>query len=256
MAARPEPRLIDSYEDDCSVCGRRGTFIRREGEPVRESYRCPDCRSSARYRVQAACLCELYKPGARSMTELVSGGALRDLRVYEPGVGGPFRERLRGACAVYEQSFLWPDTPPGERKDGVRCENLERLTFADGSFDLVVTSDIFEHVRDPVAAFGEVGRVLAPGGRHLFTVPALDPWPRSTVRRVDVSGEQEDVHLLPPSHHGDGRGGRCLVYNDFGADLLDALAGLGLPTRVFRRACPNPQVGRVIVFESRKPEPH
>jgi SAM-dependent methyltransferase len=43
-----------------------------------------------------------------------------------------------------------------------------RLPFADGSFDTVVACLVFEHIEDVDAAIGEVGRVLAPGGRFLF----------------------------------------------------------------------------------------
>ena len=31
-------------------------------------------------------------------------------------------------------------------RDGVRCENLEALTFADSSIDLHVSQDVFEHL--------------------------------------------------------------------------------------------------------------
>ena len=41
----------------------------------------------------------------------------------------------------------------GSEKDGVRCENLEKLTFANETFDLVITQDVMEHVHTPQAAF-------------------------------------------------------------------------------------------------------
>jgi hypothetical protein len=43
-------------------------------------------------------------------------------------------------------SHYWPDVPPGDLVDGVRCEDIERPIFRDGSFDLVVSSDVFEHI--------------------------------------------------------------------------------------------------------------
>jgi SAM-dependent methyltransferase len=46
------------------------------------------------------------------------------------------------------------------------------LPFADGSFDLVLATDIIEHV-DDLAALREIRRVLAPQGRVLITVPAF-----------------------------------------------------------------------------------
>lgn len=48
-----------------------------------------------------------------------------------------------------------------------------KLPFADGSFDLVLATDVVEHVDDDLAALREIRRVLAPGGRALITVPAF-----------------------------------------------------------------------------------
>jgi SAM-dependent methyltransferase len=45
----------------------------------------------------------------------------------------------------------------------------EPLPFADARFDAVVSIDVILHLRDRAAIFGEVARVLAPGGRFLFT---------------------------------------------------------------------------------------
>ncbi len=47
------------------------------------------------------------------------------------------------------------------------------LPFPDASFDLVLATDIIEHVDDDVLALGEIRRVLKPGGRVLVTVPAF-----------------------------------------------------------------------------------
>jgi ubiquinone/menaquinone biosynthesis C-methylase UbiE len=45
-----------------------------------------------------------------------------------------------------------------------RQGNLEALPFADGEFDLVLCSQVIEHVLDPDAAAAELVRVLRPGG--------------------------------------------------------------------------------------------
>ena len=49
----------------------------------------------------------------------------------------------------------------------------ERLPFVDGSFDLIVSLWVLEHLRDPVATLREVHRVLAPGGHFVFVTPNL-----------------------------------------------------------------------------------
>lgn len=93
---------------------------------------------------------------------------------------------------------------------GHRSENLEKLTFEDASFDLFLTSDVMEHVFDPIAAFREIGRVLKPGGAHVFVVP-LDNGPIPSERCAELRDGQI-VHLAvrphpmlmpPPIYHGD-----------------------------------------------------
>ncbi len=46
----------------------------------------------------------------------------------------------------------------------------EALPLADGSFDLVCSWDVLEHVQDPPAVLREIHRVLRPGGAALLTV--------------------------------------------------------------------------------------
>lgn len=51
--------------------------------------------------------------------------------------------------------------------------DAQRMPFREGSFDLVLALDAFEHFPDDVAAMAEVRRVLAPGGALVCTVPAF-----------------------------------------------------------------------------------
>jgi len=67
--------------------------------------------------------------------------------------------------------------------------NAESLPFASDVFDVVVCSEILEHIPDLDRALTEIARVLAKGGRAYATMPnALnDVWPplRPICRRVD-----------------------------------------------------------------------
>jgi len=49
----------------------------------------------------------------------------------------------------------------------------QHLPFADGSFDVVVSVWVMEHLDDPLAVLGEVRRVLRPGGHMVFVTPNL-----------------------------------------------------------------------------------
>ena len=58
---------------------------------------------------------------------------------------------------------------------GVLRGDARRLPFPDGTFDVVITSEVLEHIQDDVTAIAEMVRVLKPGGRFAATVPAWFP---------------------------------------------------------------------------------
>jgi SAM-dependent methyltransferase len=62
------------------------------------------------------------------------------------------------------------DDQPGARLDVVSADG-HRLPFARDAFDLVILSDLIEHVKDPGRVMEEVTRVLAPGGAVYVSVP-------------------------------------------------------------------------------------
>ena len=126
----------------------------------------------------------------------------------------------------------------GERTHrGHRSEDLERLTFLDGSFDVVITSEVFEHVGDPWAGLSEVRRILRIGGRHVWTVPML-PGTSTASRRNQV-----------PVYHTDPlRPQGIAVVTDFGDDGPELLRPLGFETDVHLMPDHDPVVR---VFESR-----
>lgn len=58
---------------------------------------------------------------------------------------------------------------------GVLRGDATALPFDDDAFDVVITSEVLEHVQDDVAAIAEMVRVLRPGGTFAATVPAWMP---------------------------------------------------------------------------------
>jgi SAM-dependent methyltransferase len=72
--------------------------------------------------------------------------------------------------AMIESGEIAPD-----RFSGVLRGDATRLPFDDESFDVVVTSEVLEHIQDDVAAIAEMVRVLKPGGRFAATVPSWFP---------------------------------------------------------------------------------
>ena len=230
MSVTPTRQEAGSYIERCSVCGHTGA-LHHHGNSIRETYRCGNCDASLRYREQARLILEHFSTDHSGyLAELAKKPAFRRLRIYEPGLIGPFRKTLL-ELPGYRHSFLWEGVEPGKYRQGVQCQDLTKLTFEDNSFDLVLSSDIFEHVRKPFAGFREVDRVLKPGGFHIFSIPVERPMPARTVYRVDTSGP-DDVPLLPERYHGAPGRSRSLVYTDFGDDMAATLAADGIELKI------------------------
>ena len=227
-------KILRNYRDHvwgrCVICGKRSFFFTKDGREqghVRDSLYCVWCKSVSRKRHVAKTVIELFAPQSDSLAG--ARPALEKISIYSAVANEFFHDIIGRGNANFACSEYFPSVPEGESEGGVTCQNLERLTFADGMFDLVITEDVFEHVRRPEVAFGEVSRVLQPGGHHVFTIPFY--FDRKTVARVDTTTE-EDIYLLPPEYHGDTLRDKILVYTDFGYDLLDRLSAHGFATSI------------------------
>ena len=64
---------------------------------------------------------------------------------------------------------------PLDRYVGVLRGDGTCLSFADNTFDRVITSEVLEHVQNDVGAIAEMVRVLKPGGMFAATVPTWLP---------------------------------------------------------------------------------
>jgi hypothetical protein len=189
----------------CVICERRTMFVWEEAS-LREHYRCVRCDSIPRWRAAIHVLNLCYP-------------AWRDLSIFESSPGGMGSGKLKRECARYIPSHFWPGMKLGAVFQGIRCEDLTRLTFPDDSFDLVVTQDVFEHVLQPDRAFSEVARILRPGGSHVFTVPFVRG--HATFVRAEMTPVGLH-HLAPPNYHRnpiDNEG--TLVVTEWGDDLVD-----------------------------------
>jgi arsenite methyltransferase len=74
------------------------------------------------------------------------------------------------------------------------------LAFADGSFDAVTATQVYEYVADMPAALGEARRVLRPGGRLLILDTDWDSlvWHSSDRERMQRVLAVWDEHLVDP----------------------------------------------------------
>ena len=164
-----------------------------------------------------------------AISHLLRPRQLAKVRVYATEQVTPFFTWLRQVNpSVIGSEYLGPAVPPGGSRDGIRNEDLTRLSFADASFDLVVTNDVLEHVPTYAEAYRELFRVLAPGGLLVFTVPFDLSCDEHLIRaRVNAAGEVE--HLLPPEYHGDPVNSQdgVLCYQVFGWKMMKELRDVG-----------------------------
>ncbi len=151
--------------------------------------------------------------------------------VYELSASGALVKYLRRRFRHVTVSEYYDDVEPGRTRNGVQCEDVQRLTFPDQSFHLVTSTELFEHVPDDLSGFREIYRVLKPDGHFIFSVPLADS--ERTVERALVSGDRV-VHRLPPEYHHDrirGRG-KVLAYRTYGYDIRNRLAEAGFQAEI------------------------
>ena len=110
--------------------------------------------------------------------ELRRAGILTDARVLDIGTssGANLRmlrdlgfSRVTGLDNNDEAIRICAEKGLGHVQKGDICS----MPFGDGSFDLVLATDVLEHVDDDAGSVAEISRVLASGGRALITAPAF-----------------------------------------------------------------------------------
>lgn len=160
----------------------------------------------------------------------------KDLKIYNTECNGAVHKSFHNAfgenyiCSEY----ISLSTVPGSMVNGVRHENLEKLSFENNSFDIVLSSEVFEHVPHPYKAHSEVLRVLKKGGRHVFTVPFHE----NNHEDDNFASLMENgtiVYHKTPIYHGDPvHKGGVLVYNVFSKQMFHKLCKMGFSVNIFR----------------------
>jgi SAM-dependent methyltransferase len=142
---------LNSQSKACPVCLAR--FENFVGFRKRPHARCPQCGAFERHR-----LSWLY---LKSNTALFR----EPTRFLHFAPEEFLRARIASNLNV---SYTAASYNPAQPDQGI---DIQRLPFADGSFDLVFCSHVLEHVPDDRLAMRELLRVLAPGGRALIMIP-------------------------------------------------------------------------------------
>ena len=214
----------------CTVCEKPVDFLvdhqyglRIENDlPIpnwRERQVCPSCQLNSRQRIAFGFLRDAVKR-AQGRSEFT---------VYMMEQVTPIYARAKTAFAEIEligSEYLGPETISGTIIDGIRHEDVHRLSMKAESVDLVVSNDVMEHVPDPRRGFGEIHRVLRVGGALFLTIPFFVATEKSVVRAELRDGKL--IHHLPEVYHGNPMSEKgSLVFTDFGWDVLRLLNEAG-----------------------------
>ena len=210
-----EPSQLGSMKIPCPLCNFPFIIRLAKGEM---GLRCPRCRASVVHMSMA----HILKANFDSLSEY---------SVYELSSRGPLVNYLNRSCKSLTVSEFWPDISPGQWRNGIQCQNVERLTFSDESFDLCTSTEVFEHVVDDHIGFCEIRRVLRSGGIFVFSVP-LRVNARTLERAKLIDGEI--FHIEEPEYHDDLlRGaGKVLAYRTYGFDITEKLLAAGFSTAI------------------------
>jgi len=229
----------------CNICGETGyvyydfpdIYIRKEHSIglLRETLRCKSCGSTMRDRQMAFGI--LQEIARRFAIKFLSLAEYRKnpsgtIRILDSDSYSPINRILRG-LDNYNYSQYIPNLPNGDRlSDDSIVVDLMNIPFDEKSFDLILSSDVMEHVADDNAAHKSIFRTLDRGGVYIFTVP-FDPTALKN-RKLTVSTDNANAssHLYLDRHvHGDPHSSSGVTaHRIYGHQLIQDLINEGFAT--------------------------
>jgi SAM-dependent methyltransferase len=241
---------VRKFPMHCNICGA-WTVAEIISDNFREESRCRVCHASNRKRQIAHILCNSLHSGiVPSLKKFIQ----QDISVYNTESNGPLHDHLSKMRHYACSEYLGENYSSGELVNHVMHQDLMNLSFEDESFDLVISSDVFEHLPDAYAAHAEVRRILKKGGRHVFTVPFYQTSYQDEIR-ASTGSDGKIIHHMEPLYHIDPlRPEGILVYTIFSIEMLVKLSRIGFRTNLYHLYIPRHGIlGRNdVIFEAIK----
>lgn len=224
------PQNEDPFEIDghCVVCGSNSRF--RVGS-MYAAGQFPDGRFMPNWREHLDCVSCGYVNRVRATLHILAQEVAPALtsQVYLTSQVTPlFSWFAKRFASVTGSEHLGAGVEPGTVRGGIRHEDIQALSFADGAFDLIISLDVVQCVPEPLRALREFRRCLKPGGVLLLSAPFRDNQLEHEVRAV-IGPDGQIEHRMTPEYHGnpvDPENG-ALCFNYFGWRLIEDLRSAG-----------------------------
>ena len=194
-ASRPE-RIVENYElQRCSACDLVFVNPQPSEQTLTSLYlqKTPESQAEFyRQTVSTAQIAEYDRILADLRSLVPAGGRLLDLGC----AAGYFMQRAeRAGFEAYGTDLApWVERVAGERGvRNVRCGHLRAAAFPDSWFDVVHSSQVFEHLPAPGEELREIRRILRPGGVLYINVP--------NYRCLSIVLGRDDFELNTPPEH-------------------------------------------------------
>ncbi|MBM4127878.1 MAG: class I SAM-dependent methyltransferase, partial [Nitrospira sp.] len=110
--------------------------------------------------------------GAKLGCPIADGARVLDLGCGAGRTVYAYRDAGFDACGFDIKDYLSLRDESDRRHFSIGFDEGNRLPFADEQFDLVISEQVFEHVKDQAPLLRELHRIMRPGGLSLHVFPA------------------------------------------------------------------------------------
>lgn len=202
VASWDKKRTMRGY---CNLSGQEVEF-EWHSENLREDIVASSSRSINRQRQLVCNISMALFNHPYATLEAIAGHINKHkLNVYSAEANGTFHRYLQQYVdpdLLTTSDYLGDNYQSGTIVNQVRHEDLQKTSFDDEMFDLIISAEVFEHIPDALMAEKEVVRILKPGGYYCFSVPFhTDHEEDNVLAAINEQGEIE--YYTEPQYHGD-----------------------------------------------------
>ena len=122
------------------------------------------------------------------------------------------------------------------------CASGSRAPFRDESFDLIICTEVLEHLKNPEEMVSEISRVLTRGGKAIISIPSLSLpqtiilWFAYKTKRISEKPYQSPDHVreyakFKVTPHFEETSNLFKLFRRHGLEILDAVTAQQLYTK-------------------------